>query len=399
VDAPPVIDPGLTPPPIKGAAALAHRAYGTAGLDELLAFIGRPAATEDEAAALVFDSSVAHALRFRDKQARALQAQALDRARVFRVEAAHSARPLRVLAVMAPGDLMVNTPLDFITAHLDVQLDLLFMLPDKPLPERMPDHDVAFFAVSESDSAALRRLVPLFRAWPRPALNDPAQVARLTRDGVAAAFADVPGILAPRIVAVSRTDLARGGQNYPVVVRPVGSHAGQNFSLADGPTALADYLAATQGERFFVTDFVDYRGADGLFRKYRIVFIGGAPFLCHMAVSEHWMVHYLNAGMADSADKRGLEAAAFAAFETGFARKHRAALAAIHAWVGLDYHQIDCAEAPDGRLLLFEADTAAIVHTMDSADLFPYKPAQMQRVIQAFGDMLRQRAAGAKAAA
>jgi glutathione synthase/RimK-type ligase-like ATP-grasp enzyme len=398
VDALPAIDPGLTPPPIKGTAALAHLAYGTAGLDELLAFIGRPAATEDEAAALVFDSATAHELRFRPKQARALQAQALDRARVFRVESQTSARPLRLLALMAPGDLMVNTPLDFITAHLDVQLDLLFVLPDQSLPNAVPEHDVAFFAVSESDAPALRRLAPLFRVWPRPALNDPARVARLTRDGVAAAFAEAPGILAPHITAVSRADLALGCE-YPAVVRPVGSHAGRDFSLVDGPAALATYLAETAGERFFVANFIDYRGADGLFRKYRIVFIGGASFVCHMAASDHWMVHYLNAGMADSPDKRALEALAFAEFDTGFARRHRAALAAIDEWVGLDYHQIDCAEAPDGRLLLFEADTAAIIHTMDSADLFPYKPAQMQRVIRAFGDMLRRRAAGAKAAA
>jgi glutathione synthase/RimK-type ligase-like ATP-grasp enzyme len=398
VDAPPAIDPGLTPPPIKGAAALTHLAYGTAGLDDLLAFIGRPAATEDAAAALVFDSALAHALRFRDKQARALQAQALDRARVFRVEGAAGARPLRLLAVMAPGDLMVNTPLDFLTAHLDVRLDLLFVVPGQPLPAFVPEHDIAFFAVSESDPAALRRLAPLFRVWPRPALNDPAQVQRLTRDGVAAAFAEMPGILTPHIVSVSRTELARGCDD-PVVVRPVGSHAGRDCALIDGPAALADYLAATDGERFFVANFIDYRGTDGLFRKYRIAFVGGRPFVCHMAASEHWMVHYLNAGMADSEDKRALEAAAFAEFDSGFAHRHRAALAAVDAWVGLDYHQIDCAEAPDGRLLLFEADTAAIVHTMDSADLFPYKPAQMQRVVRAFGDMLRQRAAGASAAA
>ncbi len=398
MDAPPAIDSGLTPPPIKGTAALAHRAYGTAGLDELLAFIGRRAVTEDAAAALVLDSATAHALRFRHKSARALQAQALDRARVFRVESAAGARPLRVLAVMAPGDLMVNTPLDFITAHLDVRLDLLFVVPGQPLPASVPEHDVAFFAVSESDPAALRRLAPLFRAWPRPALNDPARVLRLTRDMVAAAFADVPGILAPRLVAVSRAELALGC-DYPAVVRPVGSHAGRDCALLDGPAALADYLAATDGERFFVANFIDYRGADGLFRKYRIVFIDGRPFVCHMAASEHWMVHYLNAGMAESADKRALEAQAFAEFDTGFAHRHRGALSAIHAWAGLVYHQIDCAEAPDGRLLLFEVDTAAIVHTMDSADVFPYKPPQMQRVIRAFGDMLVQRAAGASAAA
>ena len=413
-DAPPPIDPALTPPPIKGTAALAHRAYATDGLPELLAFLSRPAATEAEAAALAYDSALAHQLRFRPKQARALQAQALDRARLFRVSERFvppGARPLRLLALMAPGDLMVNTPLDFITAHLDVRLDLMFVVPGKPLPERMPDHDVAYFAVSESDPATLARLAPLFAAWPRPVLNDPTRVARLTRDGVAAGLSGVPGVLTPRIVAVSRDELAgrvRAGApisrllpgcDFPVLLRPVGSHAGQDLEFLDGRDSLALYLAETATERFFLANFIDYRGADGLFRKYRVVFIAGQPFLCHMAASEHWMVHYLNAGMSENDDRRALEAEAFAEFDTGFAVRHRAALAAIDAWVGLEYHQIDCAEMPDGRLLLFEADTAAIIHTMDPPDLFPYKPPRMLRVMRAFGDMLRQRAAASQAAA
>ena len=54
--------------------------------------------------------------------------QALDRAQVFRVRAgAH--KPLRLLAVAGPGDLMVNTPLDFITNTIDVRLDLLYLRP------------------------------------------------------------------------------------------------------------------------------------------------------------------------------------------------------------------------------------------------------------------------------
>jgi len=409
-DAPPTIDSGFDPPLIKGAAILAHRAYATDGLDELIAYIDRPASTEAERAALKLDKAFAHQLRFRARQAAELQAEALGGERVFRVGerfAELGPAPLRLLAVMAPGDLMVNTPLDFITAHLDVRLDLMFVRPGQPLPERMPDHDVAFFAVSESDPATLRRLAPLFRVWPRPALNDPARVMRLTRDGVAAAFMDVPGVLAPRLVAVMRATLARmadggplpAGFAYPVLLRPLGAHAGRDLDLLDGPARLAEYLAATAGDSFFLSSFVDYRAPDALFHKYRIAFIAGRPFICHMAPSEHWMVHYLNAGMTDSAEKRALEQAAFESFETGFARRHAAALAAIDGWVGLDYFQIDCAEAPDGRLLLFEVDTASIVHAMDPPDVFPYKPPQMHRVMRAFGEMSRQRAAEVRSVA
>lgn len=80
-----------------------------------------------------------------------------------------------------------------------------------------------------------------------------------------------------------------------------------------------------------------------------------------------------------------------AVFDAEFAGRHRAAFAGLSAWMELDYFQLDCAEAPDGRLLVFEVDVAAIIHLMDSPDLFPYKRPQMLRVFAAFEAMLRRR--------
>ena len=99
-------------------------------------------------------------------------------------------------------------------------------------------------------------------------------------------------------------------------------------------------------EEFYISRFIDYRAPDGLFRKYRIVLIDGRPFLCHIAISQHWMIHYLNAGMAESAEKRAEEARCMASFDKDFARRHAAALRAIHERAGLDYLGIDCGESP-----------------------------------------------------
>jgi hypothetical protein len=106
------------------------------------------------------------------------------------------------------------------------------------------------------------------------------------------------------------------------------------------------------------------------------------------------MVHYLNAGMTDSATKRADEARAMAEFDNGFAARHAAAFEALHERLGFELYSIDCGETRDGRLLVFEADTAAILHLMDPGDLFPYKPPQMARVFAAFDQLLRRRAVG-----
>ncbi|HEY0205224.1 MAG TPA: hypothetical protein VGC15_13865 [Acetobacteraceae bacterium] len=404
-DSVPALVPFLAPPLMHGTAALAHRAFAGQMLEDLLAFVARPTATTAEQAALLLDASVAHQLHFSHEQAAALQRVALDHHRLFRVAdgfGVRSGRPFRLLALVAPGDLMINTPLDFITGHLDVQLDLLFVVPGHPLPSHVPDHDAAFFAVSESDPATLRRLQPLHAAWPRPVLNDPAAIARLSRDTVANGLAGLPGLCSPPVSRLTQDCLLAyrtGGSaapapasGFPVLIRPVSSHAGQNLAKLDCLSGLAAYLDANPAGEFFVTEFVDYRGEDGLFRKLRVAVIGGRPFLCHMAASDHWMVHYLNAGMAESESRRADEARAMSEFDAGFAARHEDAFAALSRWMGLDYFQIDCAEAPDGRLLVFEADVAAIIHLMDPPDLFPYKPAQMRYVFAAFDAMLRRHA-------
>jgi glutathione synthase/RimK-type ligase-like ATP-grasp enzyme len=178
------------------------------------------------------------------------------------------------------------------------------------------------------------------------------------------------------------------GDEFPLIVRPLGSHAGQDLEKIDTPADLAKYLDGVAHERFYLSRFVDYRSADGLFRKYRIVLIEGVAYICHFAVSSHWMIHYLNAGMEESAEKRQQEAECMAQFDQTFAVRHAAALAEIYARIGLSYLGIDCAETPDGRLLVFEVDNAMIVHALDSEELYPYKKPAMKKVFRAFRNML-----------
>ena len=147
------------------------------------------------------------------------------------------------------------------------------------------------------------------------------------------------------------------------------------------------YLAAEPDPHFYLSNFIDYSGPDGQFRKLRVALIDGRPFACHMGVSSHWMIHYVNAGMYEDAAKRAEELAFMEGF-AAFAARHAGALAAIHQRSQLDYVCIDCAETRDGELLIFEIDHAMVVHAMDPEDLFPYKQVHMQKVKQAFEDYL-----------
>jgi hypothetical protein len=328
------------------------------------------------------------------------QAQALALQKLFR-RPASGPDPLKLLAIVAPGDMMANTPLDFLLEGANVELTCLYVVAGAPIPAP-PEHDVAFLAIGESEANrhALDAIAPLLSSWPRPVLNgDPAAIRALTRDGVAAALADAPQVLAPAAARLSHEDLAAVAAGrcapcrFPLLVRPIASHAGAGLAKLDDAASIPAYLAERDEDRFYVTPFVDYAGPDGLFRKQRIVLIKGRPFIAHMAISERWMVHYLNAGMTESAEKRAEEARFMAEFDAGFAARHAAAFAQLHARLGLDYLGLDCAETPEGRLLLFEADVAMIVHAMDPEDPFAYKKAPMHKLFGAFEAMLRKAAA------
>ena len=261
-------------------------------------------------------------------------------------------------------------------------------------------------AVGESvaNRPFLAALGPVLEAWAQPVVNgQPDRILAMTRDEVSAALQGCALIAAPRNVLLTRdevNDLAHGigaalgpfGEGSSVLIRPIDTDCGRGLERVASLPGLGDYLQRHPEEHFHLAPFVDYSGPDGLFRKQRITFIDGAAFPAHMAISNHWMVHYLNAGMTESADKRREEERWMETFHTDFAVRHANAFAALHERIGADYFSIDCAETPDGRLLFFEADIAAIVHNLDCTQMFPYKQKHMARLFSAFEAMLLARA-------
>jgi hypothetical protein len=316
-------------------------------------------------------------------------------------------RGIRLLAFMAPGDFMANMPIGFLLEGSSVTLDMVYVVPGLPLPQPLPDHDVALVAVAESNEnqALLGELAALVHSWPRPVVNSPQHIARLTRDGTWALLKSAPGVAIPMNARIDRRSferIARGeapienvleGCTFPIIARPLDSHAGEGLCKLESNAEMDAYLRERAEGEFYIAPFVDYRGPDGLFRKYRIALIDGRPYAVHMAISEHWMIHYLNADMMGSAEKRAEEARFMASFDEEFAVRHATALRAIAERVDLDYIPLDCGETRDGKLLLFETGTNMVVHAMDAPDLFPYKRPQMEKVFGAFQAMLRKRMA------
>jgi glutathione synthase/RimK-type ligase-like ATP-grasp enzyme len=342
-----------------------------------------------------------------DKEAGlAIQREILASHQLFRSPCPAEKPRLRVLALAAATDMGSNTPIEFLLEESEVELMTLYVIPEAELPEPLPDHDVAIVIASDSEQCrdALRKIEQASSRWPRPLLNPPHAVCNLDRDKLHHLLDGIDGLEIPATTSVAREQLAELSRSslaladiaadlaFPVIVRPRGSHAGAGLARLDDCAAISGYLDQRQEQEFFISRFVDYASDDGLFRKYRVVFVDGRPFACHMAIAERWDVWYLNAGMSASASKRREEEAFMRTFDSGFARRHEIALTAMADWIGLDYFTVDCAETRIGSLLVFEADNTAIVHNMDSPNLFPYKAPQMRKVFHAFAAMLNRRA-------
>ena len=303
-------------------------------------------------------------------------------------------------------DMGGNTPIEFLLEGSGIELLTLYVVAGVELPVPLPDHDVAIVIASDSDQCreALRKIEVAASRWPRPLLNPPRLVGNLDRDKLYRLLCGIEGLDIPATASATRAQLQELAQpnagladiaaefEFPIIVRPLGSHAGVGLARIDDRAAIGRYLLARPEQEFFVSRFVDYAGDDGLFRKYRIVIVDGRPYACHMAIADRWDIWYLNAGMAFSESKRREEENFMRTFDSAFAVRHQRALAAMIERIGLDYFTVDCAENRRGELLIFEADNTAVVHNMDSLELFPYKAPQMRKVFEAFAAMLCRRA-------
>lgn len=385
-------------PGFLGLAALLRKNLAGEDLGPLCqSLIDRASRDASDSAALL-DAGIIFQLLGNQELASHLQGEALKSQRHYCLPSAQPTK-LRLLALMAPGDMMSNVPIECLLEHSDVELHLYYASSQLEAQLEVPDHDVLFVAISESadNRPILDAWQDVLAAWPRPVLNNPRHIPRVARDAAYRLLHRIPGVAMPPTARLGRAQVEQLAQQadgvFPLIVRPLDSHAGHDLYKIDDAADLLAKLQDMPGEEFYVSPFIDYRSADGLFRKYRVVLVEGRPYACHMGISSHWMIHYLNAGMADSAEKRAEEAAFMATFDEGFAQRHGAALAGICQAIGLDYLGIDCAETPEGDLLIFEVDHAMVVHAMDPVDVFPYKQPTMHKLFAAFRDMLQRAAA------
>ena len=322
-----------------------------------------------------------------------LEHQRLGHAGVTQVPYRGQAKPVQVLLLVASGR-GGNVP---IRPHLDDRVFQTFVIApefwdfDTPLPP----HQLVINAIGDVDlcRSALDGAVKLVERTLAPVINSPAAVLGTSRIGNARRLADLPGVIAPQIRYLSRHALAEPGSlEFPVLLRAPGFHNGQHFLKIDDAAGLPAALNELPGEELIVIQFLDARGTDGKFRKYRVMMIGGNLYPLHLAISENWKIHYVTADMADNAEHRAEEARFLHQMPDVLGERALAALKLIQQSLDLDYAGIDFGLSPTGDVLLFEANATMVIVPPAADARWDYRREAVHRAEEAVRRLLFTRA-------
>ena len=208
-----------------------------------------------------------------------------------------------------------------------------------------------------TQAGALRQVARLEQETGLPTANPARVIETTTRPAMARRVGRADGVRAPHCTLFEEgtgtlaEHVRAAGHRYPVLLRPAGSHGSTGLVRAGDET---DVVAAARAVgTCTVTDFVDFRSEDGLWRKHRMVYAGGRLFRRHLLVDEQWNV------VGDSRyfmHERGLfdEEKAWLARPVVETDPVEARVLEQFRAMELDFGVIDYAVLPDGELVVFE---------------------------------------------
>jgi tetratricopeptide (TPR) repeat protein len=329
--------------------------------------------------------------------AKASYAKAAQIQPLIRRPAIKSPADFRVLALFAP--FAGNTPIEYLfkdTAY-DTDTLALFASNEYDVESLKKDIHVVVNLISDADQseAVLPLATDLVGRLGKPIVNDPRMIRRTTRDAVADLLAGIPGSRIPKVLRQNAGDVfsvaalqAALPVTSAILARPAGTHGGDDFEKIEDPAELAAFLAQHPDTDHYLIEYIDYRSADGHFRKYRFIFVDGQVLPYHLAIGNDWKVHHTSTDMVHHQWMQQEEEAFLSDPTTVFNAGHYQALQAIQSRVGLEYFGIDCGLDRAGNLVVFEVNASMLVHARNED--FPYKAPFVLRIKQAFDAMLQK---------
>lgn len=270
-------------------------------------------------------------------------------------------------------------------------------------PVKFPIPAVAFNCIADPDThgrslGLAERVLSEVKA---PILNPPERIRATTRDNIYRLFRDTEGLKVPRTVRLaprSRAEVAQALQEgaiaAPCLMRPAGDHGGHELILIRTPADLdqVERYPFTGQKAYYMSAFEDFAGADGLYRKYRLVVVDGVAYPRHLIVGRDWNIHSRTRGefMAARPDAIAEERDFMDRCAEVLGERALKAVAEVHQTLGLDYFGIDCHLTPAGELLIFEINACVNVFEKNDAPFEHLNP-RVETIRRAVEAMLLRR--------
>ena len=244
---------------------------------------------------------------------------------------------------------------------------------------------------------SLPRLIDLVDGFHVPVVNHPSKAVQSGRDKMAKLLENIPGVVVPktmRFFPQGRTpeqlaDEIEAQFDYPLIVRSLTAQRGMGMEKADSREELIKALSAEKlGKGFFVTQFMDARRGDELFRKIRASIVGDEIIVVRVDFDPGWKVHGGRSGRRISfylENPRLLEVEkqVCADPEKELGRPAMQSLGAIRDRIPLDIFGMDFNVDADGQVVFYEANATMNLLSTAQAEVANPKEAD-DRLKQAF---------------
>ena len=218
-------------------------------------------------------------------------------------------------------------------------------------------------ADAETHRGSLQRCAELCDSVSSPVINKPQSILRTTRELVSGLLQEIPGILMPktmRFQPLSPREVfgyaETVGISLPFIARVADDLTGKSRVLVQSPDDLGLLNALPfDGRDFLLTEFIDFKGDDGLYHRYRLLVIDGEPVLRDALFNRDWKTPVNSRAFMLSREPWEEHAERCRRLETEVLPGLAPRVREIRRRLDLEYFGIDCHVNPDGEMLVFEA--------------------------------------------
>jgi tetratricopeptide (TPR) repeat protein len=307
----------------------------------------------------------------------------------------------KAYAVNNMVSMMSNGRVAFNHLYVDLSLD--------PFSEalKIPPCDVVFNNAANAElllankGLMLQRVKTICSKLDVPVINPVERVVETTRRRNFERFHEFPGIVFPKTIKLTfdagREEevirLIKEAVPFPLILRQSFTHADTETDRIRDEEELRAVLPKYAGKQAYIIQYIDCSDENGIFRRYRAMFVGDRMFPSSLLACEGWNVHgSASVDLMDKTDYLKTEERRYQSdMESVVGKEALDTFWKIRETLGLDYFGIDYNFDREGRLVIFEINPSMNLAIRDRGD-FPYLKESNEGIKRAMEDLMLKRA-------